>query len=173
MKAAAILVIAICLVPQAALAVITFDQLDDDLFVVSHRIKVIGSRAKAMSMVYEKAASLCVAAGYSHYQILDQESNAVQEHDTANASVRVRFHLADGDERMECGEKASAEYVQQAREKLVRMGYRPPDPAAARAAEEEPAREATASCTVEQIAAMARAGLSDEQIDAACSDGSP
>ncbi len=128
MKAATILAVAVCLVaPQAAWAVITFDQLDDDIFVVSHRIKVIGSRGKAMRMVYEKAASLCIAAGYSHFRILDQESEAIQEDDAANASVRVRFFFADGDERAECEAKASPEYIGQARDKLTRMGYRPPD----------------------------------------------
>ncbi|MDH3404978.1 MAG: hypothetical protein OEP45_15265 [Acidobacteriota bacterium] len=45
MKAAAILVIAISRVPQAALAVIAFDQPDDGVFVVSHRIEGCGSGA--------------------------------------------------------------------------------------------------------------------------------
>ena len=56
------------LASQAAMATITFTQLDDDVFSVSHRVKIIGSRSKATKMVYTKAASLCIAAGFSHYR---------------------------------------------------------------------------------------------------------
>ena len=166
MRIVALFVVALLFVPQVAQAVITFTQLDDDLFVVSHRVKLIGSRARAMKFAYEKAASLCVAAGFSHFRILDQESEAGQEDDAANASVRVRYYFADGEERIDCEENASSEYVGQAGEKLRAMGYRPPDPAAEA---EAAAAGATGTCTVAQITAMAKAGLSDAQIEAACS----
>ena len=91
MKRRVLLVLAMLGVAQAAHAVITFNKLADDLFVISHRIKVIGSRGRAMKLVYQKAASLCVAAGFEHYEILEQESNAGQQYESANASIRVRF----------------------------------------------------------------------------------
>ncbi len=150
--------------PQLAMAVITFDQLGDDMFVVSHRIKVIGSRGKAMKMVYEKAASLCVAAGYTHLKIKNQDSEAAQQDDTANASVRVRFYFEDGEERLDCKRNASEKYIGQAAIKLEKKGYQPPDPASIVAE----ATAETGTCTVEQISAMAKAGLSAEQIKAAC-----
>ncbi len=160
------------LTPAVAHAVITFTQLDDDIFVISHRIKVIGSRAKAMRMVYEKAASVCVAAGFSYFQILEQESEAAQEDDAGNASVRVQFFHEDGPDRIDCEKNASAEYVMQARNKLAKQGYVPPDPAG----EPAPATGSSAAeprdCSIEQIAAMARAGLADEQIRAACAETS-
>ena len=163
------------LLPASASAVITFTQLGEGMFVVSHRVKVIGSRGKAMKMVYEKAASLCVAAGYEYYAILDQESQATQEHEAANASARVRFFFEGGDDRIDCRGSANPEYIQDAGRKLTKQGYVWPDPPASPPAGTE--AEATAagtsscggSCSLEQVAAMARAGLSDEQIRAACS----
>ena len=156
-----------------AQAVITFTQLDDDVFVVSHRVKAIGLRGKAMKLVYTKTASLCVAAGYSHMKILDQESETGQADDSANASIRAQFYLMDGDEHVECLRNADPEYIDQAGAKLAKSGYRPPDPSAMAAAapEEMPATApGDRTCDIPQIAAMARAGLSDEQILAACSN---
>ncbi|MDX1504017.1 MAG: hypothetical protein R3325_16785 [Thermoanaerobaculia bacterium] len=155
-----------------AAAILTFTQLDDDVFVVSHRVKVIGSRGKAMRMVYTKAASLCVAAGFTHYQVLSQESEAAQEDEAANASVRVRYFVGDGDDRISCQAAAEQEYVQEARAKLAHRGYQRPDPLPAPGAA-EPAAAASpcpGGCSLRQIAAMARAGLGDEQIEAACAE---
>lgn len=165
----AVAVIGLLAVAIPAEAIITFTQLDDDVFVVSHRIKGIGSRGRAIELVFEKAASLCVAAGFSHYKVLAQESAAAQEDESANASVQVKLFFEDGEDRMECEKRASREYVAQAREKLAARGYRKPAPAELGG---EPAIEsANGSCTIEQIAAMAKAGLSDAQIKAACSTG--
>ena len=147
-------------------AVITFTQLADDIFVVSHRVKVIGLRGKAMKLVYEKTASLCVAAGYTHFEILGQESETGQRDDSANASIRAQFFLDDGDGRVECERNASSEYIEQARQKLAKDGYQPPERGPVAPAADTPA--SGDACSIEQIAAMARAGLSDEQIKAAC-----
>ena len=114
--------------PSVASAVITFTQLDDDVFIVSHRVKILGSRGKANKMVYTKAASLCVAAGFSHYKILDQESDAAQQYQAANASARVHFYLQDAEDRIGCERNADPKYVEQARKKLEKMNYEPPAP---------------------------------------------
>lgn len=176
---AAALVAVLLLASQAALATITFTQIDDDVFSVSHRVKLIGSRGKATRMVYTKAASLCIAAGYSHYKVLQQESEAAQEDDTANASVQVKFFQEDADDRIGCERGADPEYVAEARAKLHRQGYAPPPPpsataapAAAGPASPTAAGTSAGSCTLEQIAAMARAGLDDDKIRAACHAGS-
>jgi len=161
------LALAAFLVSQTAFAVITFDQLADDIFVVSHRVKGIGSRGQAMRLVYEKTASLCVAAGFKYYAILDQESQAAQEDESANASIRAQFFQGDADGRIECAKNASREYIGQAGEKLAKLGYVPPAEKP-----EPPAPKATSSCTVEQITAMVKAGLSEEQIKAACPESS-
>ncbi len=177
MKALLALFLVLVLVPQAASAIITFTQLDDDVFTVSHRVKLVGSRARATKLVYTKAASLCLAAGYSHYKVLNQESEAAQEDDSANASVRVKFFQQDADDRIGCENSADPGYVAEAREKLMKRGYTPP-PLPAGAAEPAGQPPATGeagtpagTCSLEQIAAMARAGLTDDKIRAACSAG--
>lgn len=167
MRPGALAILGLLLAASSAHAVITFNQLDDDVFVVSHRVKGFGSRGKANRLVYEKAASLCLAAGFTHYKVLHQESNAVQEEESANATIRVQFYFQDGEDRLACEATADPEYVEEAREKLLATGYRWPEPPAPTAA---PRGGGTGlgSCTLEQIAAMARSGLSDDQIRAAC-----
>ena len=121
MKKTLLTLVALALLTSGpASAVITFTQLDEEVFVVSHRVKLIGSRARALGLVYEKAASLCLATGYSHFEILDQESSAHQEYQDANATITARFSTEDGEGRMECAPKANPKYVKQAEKKLAR-----------------------------------------------------
>jgi hypothetical protein len=184
MKAVLGVVLVLAFVASAASATITFDQLDDDIFVISHRVKIIGSRGQAMRLAYEKVASVCVAAGFTHYKILEEDSQASQQYESANASVRAQFFFADGEGRIDCARNANAEYVAQAKKKLEKRGYVPMEPpataadagageaATGEAAEDEEGEAASgnASCTAEQIAVMAKAGLTAEQIQAACPD---
>ena len=165
MRILVIVVVLALLLPQTASAVVSFTQLDDDVFVISHRVKIIGSRGKAQKMVYQKAASLCLAAGYSHFKILHQESEADQFDDSANASARVQFFRGDGEGRIGCEKNADSKYVEQAKVKLAKIGYEPPPERVEAPAEGEGAAR---SCTVEQISAMVKAGFSDQQIKAAC-----
>ena len=170
MRVVPIVLAILLLLPQAAAAIITFTQLDDDVFTVSHRVKLIGSRAKATRLVYTKAASLCIAAGFSHYRVLSEQSEAAQEDDSANATLRVKYFRSNADDRTGCRRGSDPVYIEEARQELARMGYRPPPP---EAGGEEPAATAadctpTGTCSLEQIAAMARAGLTDEQIRGAC-----
>lgn len=163
---------------RPAHAVITFHQLDQNTFTVSHRVKGIGSRGKAVDLVYTKGASLCIAAGYSHYQVIDQESQASQQYEAANATLTLRFFLEGGADRIACQPGSDPEYIEEARAKLQRLGYTPPDPGSLRGdggerndEQVEGVGSCPQGCTIEQIAAMARAGLSDEQIRAACEGG--
>ncbi len=117
-----------------------------------------------MDLVYEKAASLCVAAGYTHLRILDQESNASGSYQSANATLTVKFFLETGEGRVDCSGKATDEYIEQAKKKLAKKGYAGPVVVEDSAAE----RDEENHCTVEQISAMVRAGLTEEQIKAAC-----
>ena len=156
----ALLLASLLLTPQAALAVITFDQLSDDTFYVTHRVKLFGGRGQAARMVYEKAASLCLAAGFRHFEILDQESQTFQYEEQANAGIRVRFFFEAGADRIDCEGLASDLYIEQAAAKLHRRGYRPPE-------RSEPAVD-TGTCTEEQVTAMAEVGLSEAQVEAAC-----
>ncbi len=165
MRTLMVLALAALVFPRPAAAVITFTQLDRDTFVISHRIKIIGSRGRAQKLVYTKTASLCVAAGYDYFEILHQESAAGQRYEAANASIRVRYSREEGEDRIACERNADPQYIEQAREKLAKIGYEPPSESPEPPASEE---TATRTCTVEQISAMVKAGLSDEQIKAAC-----
>jgi hypothetical protein len=182
LRALALLCVATLFAAQAAEAVISFTQLEENVFVVKHRVKVIGLRSKAIRLVHQKSASVCMAAGYTHMEILEQESDSGESDDSVNASMKVAFYLEDGDERVGCEQDSTSDYIKQARTKLTKIGYRPPgrEAVARRPAAAEPPLPAaepvasgegdpeTGSCTIEQIAAMARAGLTDEQIKAAC-----
>jgi hypothetical protein len=125
-----------------------------------------------MKLVYTKAASLCVAAGYSHMEIIEQESEAAQEDDAANASIRVKYSMGPGEDRLNCDQNADHEYVGQAGAKLLAQGYRPPDPEEMASTDIAPSAgsqgSSTGPCTIEQIVAMVKAGLEVEQIKAAC-----
>lgn len=172
--AAALLVLS----ARPAQAVITFHQLDQNTFTVSHRVKGFGSRGKAMELVYTKGASLCIAAGFSHYQLIDQQSQASQQYEAANATVTLRFYFEGGKDRIACQPGSDPEYVEEARAKLQKMSYAPPEPGSpgeANGAGDGETSESAGSCphgcTIEQIAAMARAGLPDEKIRAACESG--
>lgn len=152
-------------VAESASAVVTFQQLDGNTFTVSHKVKWIGSRGQAMDLVFEKAASLCLAAGYTHMKILDQETTSAGYYQNANATLTVKFFLETGEGRVDCHPKASDEYIEQAKKKLAKKGYTGP----IEAADDGEESEGENQCTVEQIAAMVKAGLSEEQIKAACS----
>lgn len=168
MKRILILVGIALAVPQAALAVLTFEQLDANTFSVSHQVKGFGGRGQAMELVYEKAASLCVAAGYKYMEVIGQESHAGGAWQSPNATVTIKFFSEGGGERIGCELKASDEYVIQATKKLASRGYSGP-------VEAETPTEVTVRndgevnhCTVAQITAMVNAGLSENQIKAAC-----
>lgn len=170
---ASTILLSLLLTPAASHAIITFTQLGDDTFVVSHRIKAFGSRAKAMRMVHTKAASLCIAAGYSHMEVLDTESQAANEWEDANASITVQLHADAGDGRLDCDTNADPEYIRQASEQLARKGYVPPDAADESGAEEGETQGAGEgqACSIEQIVDMVETGLTVDQIEAACPVG--
>lgn len=173
MKTFLLVASAVVLLPAMAAGTISFTQIDGDVFTVSHRVKIIGSRGKATKMVYTKAASLCKAAGYSYYRILNQESEASQKDDSANASLRVKFYFDDAEDRLDCESAADPQYVHEAQTKLTKKGYVAPEPPSlavgtSTAESTSEGSSGTGICTIEQIAALARAGISDEQIRAAC-----
>ena len=126
------------------------------------------SRGQAARLAYEKAASLCIAAGYSYLKVLQEDSEASQRDDSANATLRVQLYFEDGEGRIDCEPKANAEYVAQARNKLAKRGYEPPEKPAPRDVGTSEGNPEDWTCTIEQISAMVRAGFSDPQIKAAC-----
>ena len=151
-------------VPQVALSVVTFDKVGDNVFVVSHAVKGFGGRGQASALVLEKAASLCVAAGYSHLVILNEESSAGGYYEDANAQVRAAFRMSGGEELIDCKSVASQKYIGQAKRGLERINYSGPVDVGAQAA----ASAGTGPCTIEQVMTMTKAGFTEAQIQAAC-----
>lgn len=151
-------------VASGSFATLTFQQLDDNTFSISHKVKWIGGRGQALDLVYEKAASLCVAAGYTHFELVGQASNAAGFFQDANATLTVAFFQRDGKDRIECEMKATDKYVAQASKKLDKRGYKGPT----KVADSDETHAGENQCSVEQITAMVQAGLSGEQIEAAC-----
>lgn len=116
-----------------------------------------------MDVVHRKAASLCIAAGFTHLVIMQQESD---KQGVANASVTVQFFQEDGEGRVACDVNASEDYIKEAAEKLKKQGYKGPP-------ETKPMDDSQGIanyCTVEQITAMSKAGMTDSQIKAACAE---
>lgn len=153
-------------ISSVASATMTFQQLDENTFSISHKVKWIGGRGQAMELVYEKAASLCIAAGYTHLELFGQESNASGYYQSANATLTVRFFQDAGEGRIACDVKASDEYVKQAKAKLKNRGYEGPTVAD----ESAESQKAENHCTVKQISAMVKAGMTESQIEAACGE---
>ncbi len=151
-------------VANGCFATLTFQQLDDNTFSVSHKVKWVGGRGQALELVYEKAASLCVAAGFTHFELVGQASNAPGFFQDANATLTVKFFQRDGEDRIECAMKATENYIAQASKKLDKRGYKGPP----NIQDSDGIDIGENQCSLEQITAMAKAGLSDEQIEAAC-----
>jgi len=84
----------------------------------------------------------------------------------ANATVTVQFFQEDGEGRVACNVKASQDYITEAAKKLDKLGYK--GPTTVEAPDESQANGN--NCTVEQITAMVKAGLTDDQIRAACAE---
>jgi len=153
-------------VSPVVLAALTFEQLGDDVFSVSHAVKGFGGRGVAMDVVYEKTASLCIAAGYTHLKVMDQQSTAGSDYEEPNATVQVQFLQRGGEGLIKCDLKATQKYIDEAKKKLGKRGYKGPV-APTEAAEAPSGRGA---CTIAQIMTMTKSGLSEEQIKAACPD---
>lgn len=91
-------------VATAAWADVKFTQLSDDQFIVHHRkLTTLGAEAKATRTAYKEAASLCIAAGFTHMEIKDQNIGERMHGSTfgggrgASADLRIRL-FTDPDE---------------------------------------------------------------------------
>jgi len=129
----ALLLALLALVASAAFADVKYTRLSEDQFIIHHRKQTtLGAEAKAVKTTYEEAASVCIAAGFSHMEI--KETNiGEREHGSvwgggrgASADVRVELYLDPGLDLIEdldlvaCQPLADPQKVEKAKEKLAK-----------------------------------------------------
>jgi hypothetical protein len=134
MKVSRVLVLAIlCFaVALTAVADVKFTRLSEDQFIVHHRkLTLLGAEAKATRTAYAEAASICIAAGFTHLEIKEQNIGERQHGGAwgggrgASADVRVKFFADPDEEKVEeldliaCEPLADPKKVERAREKLA------------------------------------------------------
>lgn len=107
-------------VSSASAATLRFQRSAEDRFVVSHNVK-LGGANKAVKMVYKKAASLCVAAGFSYFEVLGQEVGRPSQYQFAGGTLQVRFKHEQTEEGLDCQENSEPRYVELAKKKLKKM----------------------------------------------------
>ncbi len=111
-----------------------FQRLTEDRFVVSHMTGVGGTK-KASKFAHQKAASICVAAGFTFMDVLGQRAGAgkmegvgvggisVGIRTNATSTLLVRFkheNENEGEEVLDCKENSVPRYVAKARKGLER-----------------------------------------------------
>ena len=128
-------VITICLalaLPSLSWADVKFTRLSENQFIVHHRkLTTLGAEAKAVKTTYREAASICVAAGFTHFEVKEQNvgervhGNALGGGRGASADLRIKLY-ADPDDEMiddkdliECEPLSDPKKVERAQEKLA------------------------------------------------------
>lgn len=88
--------------------------------------------AKASKRATQRVASVCVAAGFSHYQILDRSeregkrgfqgivSGGTQQ---ASTTIRVKFFHEEVEDSYVCSFSATKEYIKKAKKVAAKNGY--------------------------------------------------
>ncbi len=132
MKKPGIALLGLLISAVAVQADVKFTQLTDTQYVVHHRkLTVFGAEAKATRTALMEAASVCLAAGYSHMEIRDLnvgEREFGGPYDGgrgASADVRIKLYeqpdveTIEENDLIDCEPLADDEKVQVAREKLA------------------------------------------------------
>ncbi len=131
MKTPALAFGCLLLVATVAGADIKYTRLSDNQFVVHHRkLTKFGAEAKATKTAYKEAASICIAAGYTHMEIKDLNVGE-REWGTkygggrgASADLRIKLYLdpdeetVDEKDLVECAPLSDPEKIEHAKHKL-------------------------------------------------------
>jgi hypothetical protein len=128
-----LLLLPLALISGAARADVKFTRLSEDQFIVHHRKQsLLGAEAKAMKTTFIEAASVCIAAGFSHMEI--KETNVGERHHGgtwggtgrgASADVRIELYLDPGEgeidelDLLECEPLSDPKKVDKAARKLA------------------------------------------------------
>ena len=81
-----------------------------------------------MRKAYEKAASLCMAAGYQWFEIVDTESKGRGWGSAAGATLDIKVYQEQGSEdQLSCKTLANTEETENLKLKLKKIDYEWPD----------------------------------------------
>lgn len=118
---------------SVSFADVKFTRLSEDQFIVHHRkLTTLGAEAKAVKTAYKEAASICVAASYTHFEIKEQNVGERMHGTTfgggrgASADIRVKFYqdpdeeAIDEKDLIECKPLSDPKKVKRAKEKLAK-----------------------------------------------------
>ena len=124
--------------PVPASADVKFTKLAENQFVVHHRkLTKIGAEAKATRTAYKEAASICIAAGYTHMEIKDlnvgerTHGGALGGGRGASADIRIKLYqdpeegIVEEKDLIECKPLADPIKVEKAKKKLAKQAKQP------------------------------------------------
>ncbi len=135
--------IAFFLFAGPALSEMKFTRLAEDQFVISHRKQsVFGGQAKAMKTLHKEVAAMCIAAGFTHFEVTSQKGGQRQlkgggfgrfgrslsggiggsvagRGRGASATIQAKFHKEDGEDLIDCAGLADPKKVEKAKKKLA------------------------------------------------------
>ena len=128
-----LIALAAFLLASPTLADVKFTQLSDNQFIVHHRKQTLfGAEAKAMKTAVAEAASLCIAAEYTHMELKDQNVGERQYGGVfgggrgASADLRIKLYTDPDEDKidekdlLECKPLANDKKVAVAKRKLAR-----------------------------------------------------
>ena len=121
-----VIALALLFLPMVIYADVKFTRLSENRFIVSHRkLTSFGAEAKALKTLYGEVASICVAAGFSHFEIVTmdvQERHGSWGGDGRGASgtVDVKMRNEADEDFVECAPLADPKKVGMAKKKLAK-----------------------------------------------------
>ena len=122
---------AIFLIAGIASSTTRIQQIAPNRFLVTHQKQsALGGQGKALRKSYEKAASLCTAAGYKWFEIVETQSKGRGWASRAGATLDIKVYQEQKNEdQLSCETLANPEEVPNLVEKLKKIDYEWPEPA--------------------------------------------
>ena len=98
-----------------------FHMLGEHRFALTHTVKSFGGAAAAQKVLYQKAASICIAAEYEHLEVLQQQIDRGGGFLAGpGGTMEVRLFKEPTDTSISCAENATEFYIKKARRMLAR-----------------------------------------------------
>ena len=117
-----VIALALLFLPMVTYAGVRFTRLSENRFIVSHQKQTdFGRDARAIKTLYGEVASICVAAGFSHFEIVTLDVTERQGWGGRGLSVNVDVRMRNeaGEDHIECAPLADPKKVGVAKKKLA------------------------------------------------------